>query len=211
MLRDNRKKDSKALFSIFQPVHESIFPRVVATTKSKQAWDTLETAYQGMAKVKTTKLQMLMRDFETLCMKESDNIDSFFTHVSGLVTQIKYHGETLEERIIVEKVLRSLPARFDPIVVAIEETKDLSQFLVDELHTSLISHEHRLNTKTRSSLEHAFKTEVSYGQGRGRGRSYARGRGRSSHRGGRRNPSSSSGRGNNQNASQGPSHNQAQG
>ena len=79
-----------------------------------------------MEKVKTTKLQMLERDFETLCIKESKNIDSFFTHVSGLVTQIRSHGETLEERRIVDKVLRSLPAKFEAIVVAIEETKDLS-------------------------------------------------------------------------------------
>lgn len=144
-------------------------------------------------------------------MKGFENVDSLFTHVSGLVTQIRSHGETLEERIIVEKVLRSFRVRFDAIVVAIEETKDLSQFSMDELNASLISHEHRLNRETRSSLEHAFKTQVSFGQGRGRGRSYARGRGRSAHRGGRSNRSTSSGKGRNQNPSQGPSQNQPQG
>ena len=71
-------------------------------------------------------LHLLRRDFETNCMKEYENIDSFFTHVIGMVTQIKSHGETLEERRIVEKFLRSLPVRFDTIVVAIEETKYLS-------------------------------------------------------------------------------------
>ena len=78
-----------------------------------------------------------------------------------MVTQIRSHGETLEETRIVEKVLRSLPSRFDAIVVAIEETKDLSHFSVDKIHTSLMSHEHRLNRATNSSLEHAFKTQMS--------------------------------------------------
>jgi len=41
VLRDNRKKDSKALFYIFQVVHENIFLRVAIATNSKQAWDTL--------------------------------------------------------------------------------------------------------------------------------------------------------------------------
>ena len=62
LLRKNRKKDSKSLFYIFQPVHECIFPRIVVATKSKEPWDTLQIAYQGMEKVKTTKLQMLRRD-----------------------------------------------------------------------------------------------------------------------------------------------------
>ena len=61
-------------------------------------------------------------------MKESENIDSFFTHFIGLVTVIRSHGETLEERRIVEKILRSLPSRFDAIVVEIEEIR-ISQYL----------------------------------------------------------------------------------
>ena len=109
LLKNNKKRDAKALFFLYQAVHESLFPRIAAAKKSSEAWETLKTAYQGMERVKTTKLQLLRRDFETLCMKESDNIDSFFTHVSGMVTQIISHGETLEDKRIVEKLLRSLP------------------------------------------------------------------------------------------------------
>jgi len=116
-------------------------------------------------------------------------------------------NETLEERRIVEKILRSLQAIINFIVVSIEETKDLSEFLVGELHASLISHDHRLNKETKSSLEHAFKKQVSFGQGRGRGRSNAKGRGRSPHKGVRGIPSSSSGRDNNQNTSEATSQN----
>ena len=78
-LKSDGKKDAKALFFLFQSVHESVFPWIAAATKSKEAWDILKTAYQGMEKVKTAKLQMLRRDFETLSMKESDTIGSFFT------------------------------------------------------------------------------------------------------------------------------------
>jgi len=141
LLKSYKKKDSKSLYFLYQAMHESVFPRIAAAKTSKEAWKTLKIAYQGMEKVKTKKLQLLRRDFETLCMKESDNIDSFFTHVIGLVTQIRSHGEILEERRIVEKLLRILPSRFDMIVTTIEETKDLTNFLVDELHASLITHE----------------------------------------------------------------------
>ena len=62
---------------------------------------------------------MLRRDFENLSMKESDTIDSFFTQVIGLITQIRSPAEILEDRRIVEKTLRCLPSRFESIVVAI--------------------------------------------------------------------------------------------
>eukprot|EP00253_Pinus_taeda_P035975 PITA_35975 len=79
LLKSYKKKDSKALLFLYQVVHESVFPRIAAAKTSKEAWQTLKTTYQGMEKLKTTKLQLLKRDFENLCMKESDNIDSFFT------------------------------------------------------------------------------------------------------------------------------------
>ena len=122
LLRENRKKHAKSLFYIFQAVHESIFPRIATTTQSKQVWDTFQTTCQGMEKVKKTKLQILRRDFDTICMKDYENVDSFL-HVIELVTQIKSHGETLKERRIVEKFLRSPLTRFDAIVVAIEEKR----------------------------------------------------------------------------------------
>jgi len=203
-LKSDRKKDAKALFFLFQSVHESVFPRIAAATKSKEAWDILKTAYQGMETVKTAKLQMLRKDFENLSMKESDTIDSFFTHVIGLITQIRSHGEILEERRIVEKILRILPSRFESIVVAIEETKDLSQLTVDELSASLLSHEHRLNRGTDSSFEQAFKTQMSFGQRRGQGRANNRGRGRSQNRG-INYTASTSGRSCNQNQDEGSS------
>ena len=119
LLKCNRKKDSKSIFYLYQAVHERIFPRISAAKKSKDAWDTFQKAYQGMEKVKKSKLQLMRRDFEVICMKESDTIDSFFTFLIGLVTQMRSHGETVEERGIVEKVFRSLPSRIDVIVTTI--------------------------------------------------------------------------------------------
>ena len=178
MLKSNRENDSKPLFCLYQVVHENIFPRIAATKRSKDAWDTLQIAYQGMEKVKTTKLQLMRRYFEVICMKEFDTIDSFFTFLIGLVTLMRSHGETVEERRIVEKVLRSLPSSFHVIETTIEDTKNLSLFTVDELHASLMTHEQRLSRTTNSYMEHAFKTQMSFGRGRGQGRSNYRGKGR---------------------------------
>ena len=39
VLREQRKKDGKALFYIHQAMHESILPRVAPKTNAKKAWD----------------------------------------------------------------------------------------------------------------------------------------------------------------------------
>jgi hypothetical protein len=167
-LKYQRKKDGKVMFYINQGMHESIVPRVASIKQVKKALDILQTSYQGMDKVKPSKLQILRKDFETLSMRDSDTVDSFYTHVISLINQIKSHGETIEDKKVVEKVLRSLPSKFDIPVVTLEESKDLSQFNLVELQASLINHEHRLN-RSNMSLENAFFTQSSISRGRGRG------------------------------------------
>ena len=54
--REQTYKDGKYLFYIHQAMHESILPRVAATKTAKEAWDTLETSYQGLDKAKNAKL-----------------------------------------------------------------------------------------------------------------------------------------------------------
>lgn len=55
-LREKRKKDAKALSLIQQALDEAIFPLVMATTTSNEAWDLLEGEYQGTNKAITVKL-----------------------------------------------------------------------------------------------------------------------------------------------------------
>jgi hypothetical protein len=137
-----------------------------------------------------------------MSMKDSDALDSFYTHVIGLINHIKSHGETIEDKKFVEKVLMSLPPKFDTLVVTLEERKDLSQFTLDELQASLINHEHRLN-RSRMSLENAFSMYSSIICGRGRGRDNSRGRGRISEKSGcSNNPGNTSGRGENPSTNQ---------
>ena len=182
-------------------MHEIILPRVATKNIAKKSWDTLGTTYQGLEKVKTSKLQILRRDFESMSMKDSNSVDSFYTKVVGLINQLKSHGETITDQRVVEKILRSLPPSFENLVVTLEKHTDMTMFTIDELQGSLINHEHRLSI-TQTSLEGAFAAQSSISHGRGRGRNNFRGRGRNFSRGGRNSSSVDvAGRGQNQNTS----------
>ncbi|XP_048232873.1 uncharacterized protein LOC125370626 [Ricinus communis] len=170
-LKEKQKKDAKALFFIQQSMDDAIFPRVMGATTSKEAWDLLQEHYQGSSKVIKVKLHTFHRDFENLSMKSSDSAQDYSVRISALVNQIRALGEELTEQKIVEKVLRSLPPKFDHVVAAIEESKDLSDYSLVELMGSLESHEARLNRSTATSVDQAFqiKADVNKSENSGRG------------------------------------------
>ncbi|KAA8523955.1 hypothetical protein F0562_010614 [Nyssa sinensis] len=193
-LKENKKKDSKALLIIQQAVHDSIFSRIETATTSKQAWSTLQKEFQGDSKVIMVKLQSLRRDFETLYMKSGESIADFLSRVTTIVSQMRSYDEKISDETVVAKVLRSLTPNFDHVVSAIEESKDLSVFSFDELMGSLQAHETRINQSLEKNKEKAFQVKdivtkaaksdslTSRGRGRGgfcgRGRGYGNGRGR---------------------------------
>ena len=141
------------------------------------------TTYQGLDKVKTSKLQILRRDFESLSMKDSETVDSFYTRVVALINQLKSHGESIEYQRVVEKILRRPPLIFESLVVTLEEHIGMLVYTIDELQASLINHEHNLS-RTHTSLEGAFAAQSYISRGKGRGRNNSRGIGRKSSRGG---------------------------
>ncbi|XP_050908772.1 uncharacterized protein LOC127122490 [Lathyrus oleraceus] len=91
-------------------------------------------------------------------MEDKETINDYITRITQLVNQIKSCGETILEQNVVSKVLRSLTSRFDNIVVAIEESKDLTTLSKDELQSSgadkakaEISLQARFNEKNKRS------------------------------------------------------------
>lgn len=78
-LRENRKKDKKALFFLYQAVDEIVFGRISSATTTKDAWEMLQKSYQGDEKVKSVRLQTLQGEFETLSMKDIETISDYFS------------------------------------------------------------------------------------------------------------------------------------
>jgi hypothetical protein len=66
-------------------------------------------------------------------------------------------GEEIKESVIVQKVLRSLPMRFNPKISALEERSDLNSISMDELHGIFTAYEMRTEHENPNVKEAAFK------------------------------------------------------
>ena len=186
-LRDNRKRDAKALFFIQSAVDDDIFPRISHAKTSKEAWEIIKHEYFGDNKVIDVKLQSLRSEFDRLQMKDKEPIQNYLSKVSGVVNQMRSYGETISPQTVVSKVLRTLSKDFNHVVAAIEESKDVSTYSLDELMCSLLSHEVRITKSLEEKVEEkAFQVKgESFSKGKtenfgccGRGRGGFRGRGR---------------------------------
>ena len=124
---------------------------------AKEAWEILETTYEGTKKVKGTKLQMLTTWFEELKTSEDESFDSFYSKLNEVVVSKFHLGEKMEDSKLVRKILRSLLESFRVKVTAIKESKDLDDIKVQELIGSLQTYELSLPNQ-RKSKSLTFKT-----------------------------------------------------
>ncbi|KAH9685807.1 hypothetical protein KPL70_014105 [Citrus sinensis] len=154
-LKDLKKKENKVKYLIFQSLEEDAFEKIAGTTSSKEAWEKLEISYKGAEQVKKVHLQTLRGEFESLHMKASESISDYFTRVVTVSNELNRNGEELKEVRIIEKILRSVDSKFDHIVVAIEETRDLEDMTIEQL-------QERKEKKAPTMEEDIFISHESY-------------------------------------------------
>ena len=72
--------------------------------------------FQGTPQVRLIKLQSIRREYEDLRMNEGDDIKAFTKNLIDLENMLSVHGEEKLDYQIVQKILMSLPKKFDSIV-----------------------------------------------------------------------------------------------
>jgi hypothetical protein len=126
---------------------------------TKGMWDKLINNYEGNEKVKDVKLQIYRLKFEQLKMNEDETISKYFLRVEELVNAMKGLGEKFDDSLLVQKILRSLPNKFNPKVSVIEELNDLKTLSIDQLLGTLTAYEMRINKDKSNTREASFKAD----------------------------------------------------
>jgi hypothetical protein len=76
-------------------------------------------------------------------MNNEESIANFFLRLDEIVNRMRNLGETITKSTLVEIFLRSLTAKFESKVSALEEKQDLQNLTVVQLHGILTAYEMR--------------------------------------------------------------------
>jgi hypothetical protein len=107
------ENNSKAKNAFLNGLSDTLFTKVAHCKSTKEIWDKLQNVYEGDTKFKAAKLQTYRGQFEQLKMKEDEIIVAYFLRFDETVNAIIGLGEEIKQSVIVQKVLRSLPMRFN--------------------------------------------------------------------------------------------------
>lgn len=150
-------KKEKAVSCLHTALADDVFTNIMHLETAKQIWDELHKTYDGDERVKSIKLLTLKREFEMLTMKEDESVKEYTSKLSHLVNQMRLHGEAVQDSRVVEKMLISLPDKFEAKVAAIEESCDLKKLTVSEMVSKLGAHEQRFYMRMDDVTEGAFQ------------------------------------------------------
>ncbi|XP_051133115.1 retrovirus-related Pol polyprotein from transposon RE1 [Andrographis paniculata] len=191
---NTQRQDQLALGQIHQGVDYSVFGQIASAKTAKEAWDILRMSYKGVDRAQKSKLQSLRRLYDQYEMTSTETVEQYFFRLTNLVNKMRLYRDKIEDGPVVEKVLRTMPMKYDHVVASITESHDTELLSVEELKGMIESHIDRIAAKTEVPIEEALKSQItlnsnafpneeepSRGRGRGRGRGNFRGRGRGNH------------------------------
>ncbi|GJW32547.1 zinc finger, CCHC-type containing protein [Tanacetum coccineum] len=149
---DNRK-DKTAIAFLYQALPQEQLLQISKHKTAKAIWDALKTRHIGEERVQQARLQTLKSDFEMLHMKEDDAIDTFTEKLNNSVNKAASLGHTIEDSVVVRKLLNAVPGKFLQIVASIEQYSDLDEMSVDEAIERLKTFEERIKSKKKIPVD----------------------------------------------------------
>ncbi|XP_038904510.1 uncharacterized protein LOC120090887 [Benincasa hispida] len=129
----------------------------------KKIWEFLKSEYEGDERIKGMKVLNLVQEFERMQMKDSEPIKEYLDKLIGISNKARALGTNLSENRLVQKILVSIPERYEATIASLENTKDLSKLKVIEVVSDLQAQEQRRLIRQKGSIEGVLKARLQQG------------------------------------------------
>ncbi|XP_040364450.1 uncharacterized protein LOC121049999 [Rosa chinensis] len=123
---------------------------VEAKVKNPMSEWTADENTKSTTAIRESKLQQLIQQFENMKMGDDDKFVDFYARLSVVVNGCFNLRDPISQHRIVKKVLRSLPMKYHSKKIAIQESKDLNTYYLQELIGNLTIYEMELPNEMKS-------------------------------------------------------------
>ncbi|KAJ8747411.1 hypothetical protein K2173_013015 [Erythroxylum novogranatense] len=118
---------------LFSAVTSTIFTIIMNISSAKDIWDYLKKEYEGNERTKNMQVLNLIREFEMMKMKDSETIKDYSDKLLAIANKVKLLGKDFSDERIIQKILVTLPEKYESKISSLEESKDLSDISLAEL------------------------------------------------------------------------------
>jgi len=95
--KNARLSNDKALHALCQALSPSEFAKISKSESAQEAWQILETTYEGTKLIKSAKLQMLTSRFEEIKVLEEETFGEFYSKMSDLRNSMVSLGKPVSD------------------------------------------------------------------------------------------------------------------
>jgi len=129
-----RRRDRLALGAMLRVVPTEMHAMLLNKKSMKDAWEAIKSMRLGADRVKAVNAQKLLAEFESITFKQGEAIEDFAMRITKLKTNLEGLGDkSVDDKRIVKKFLRVVPAMYNQVAVTIEMFCDLDTLTIEEL------------------------------------------------------------------------------
>ncbi|XP_075091602.1 uncharacterized protein LOC107830463 [Nicotiana tabacum] len=140
---------------LYNAISGEEYEKISSCENTKEMWDMLEVIDEGTNKVKETRINLLVRDYDLFQMKDRESVEIMFSRFRKILGDLKLFGRPIKSGEHVRKFLRSLPTIWQPKVIALE-CQYLDKMSYNELRDDLIAFD-------KTHLDRNFQKKKSFG------------------------------------------------
>lgn len=137
------KKDAKAQSVIVTRLSQKVMLQVMNCETSKDIWDKLHTIYEQTSEM---SLHLLQQKFFSMQHNQNEDMATFIAKIEETVNQIRQLKGEVPEKMVLTKIITSLPDNYKHFVSAWESVTSENQKL-SELVARLLIEEQRITNK----------------------------------------------------------------
>ena len=114
-----RELNAKTMNVLYYALDSTEFNRIFTCNTAKEIWDKLEITHEKTSQVKFSKINLFVHNYKLLKMNPNETISFIFTRFTDITNGLKSLDRLYSNIDLVQKILRSLPDKWDPKVTAI--------------------------------------------------------------------------------------------